>query len=404
MKTRLPDGWKEFRLKDICTLITDGTHRTPKYLPNGIPFISTNNLDPTREGFDFSSYEKYISEEEHRELTKRSKPERGDVLISKCGTIGRSKSIDVDYEFSIFVGLALLKIDPSKVNSKYLELILNSDNYFKIMNDLAPGSTRKTLTLTAIEKIPIVLPPLSIQQRVVLGLEKAIQIRELRRNADELTKEILKAIFFEMFGDPRTNPRNWQVKTILEICENIIDCPHSTPKYSEAITPYPCIRTSELRDGYIDWSSMKYLDEINYEERVRRLVPREGDIVYGREGTFGDAVIIPKGVNMSLGQRVMLFRLNKQVCTSEFLWSMIRSDYFYDQALKVTSGSTVGHVNVKDILHFKVLCPPLSLQEEFSRSVKRVESLRELQANSRSRIEAYYESLIQGVLKGEIPC
>ncbi len=108
---RVPEDWEVVELGEVCKKITDGTHKTPKYVDKGgIPFISTQNIVPFRPGFDFSQYKKYISLEEHRELIKRCKPEKGDILISKCGTIGRTKLIDVDYEFSIFVGLALLKL------------------------------------------------------------------------------------------------------------------------------------------------------------------------------------------------------------------------------------------------------------------------------------------------------
>lgn len=122
---KIPKDWEVVKLKNICIKITDGTHKTPKYVEKGIPFISTQNIKLFNKGFDFSQYRKYISLEEHKELTKRCKPEKGDILISKCGTIGRTKLVDVDYEFSIFVGLALLKLNKKKVCGEFLEQLLN---------------------------------------------------------------------------------------------------------------------------------------------------------------------------------------------------------------------------------------------------------------------------------------
>jgi type I restriction enzyme S subunit len=107
-KHDLPLGWKWVRLDDICNLITDGTHKTPRYITQGVRFISIANLRPFK-SLDFSSYEKYISIEEHKELTKRCKPEKDDILVSKIGTLGIAKRIDFDEEVSIFVGLALVK-------------------------------------------------------------------------------------------------------------------------------------------------------------------------------------------------------------------------------------------------------------------------------------------------------
>tara|TARA_Y100000310_G_scaffold335051_1_gene416170 strand:- start:7714 stop:8943 length:1230 start_codon:yes stop_codon:yes gene_type:complete len=168
----IPEEWDLVKLEDVSTQITDGTHKTPKYTMNGIPFLSTTNVIPFKKGFDFSSYRKFISNDEHEELIKRCKPEKGDILISKCGTIGRTKIIDVNYQFSIFVGLALVKIDHSKIFDKYLEQLLNSDLIQEQMRILSPGSTRNTLAINAIEKIQVTLPNLNEQKRISKILEK----------------------------------------------------------------------------------------------------------------------------------------------------------------------------------------------------------------------------------------
>jgi len=139
---------------------------------------------------------------------------------------------------------------------------------------------------------------------------------------------------------------------------------------------------------------MKYLNEGDYSERVKRLIPIEGDIVYGREGTLGEAVIIPKGIKMSLGQRVMLFRPNKKLCNSEFLWFMVRSDYVYHQAINSTSSSTVAHVNVGDIKKIRVFSPPIELQK--------VESLKERQRQSTQEINTLFDALLQKAFNGEL--
>jgi restriction endonuclease S subunit len=174
LELELPDGWAAVALGDACEKITDGTHKTPTYQKNGVPFISTANLVPFKKSFDFSGYSRFISDEEHRELTKRCRPEKGDVLISKCGTIGRAKEVDVNYEFSIFVGLALLKPDKELFAPHYLEVLLNAPDLQNTFSDLAPGSTRRTLTLAAIKTVEIPIPPLAEQKRIVEKVEQLL--------------------------------------------------------------------------------------------------------------------------------------------------------------------------------------------------------------------------------------
>ena len=128
----------------------------------------------------------------------------------------------------------------------------------------------------------------------------------------------------------------------------------------------PAIRTSEIKKGYIAWDTMRYVSDEEYEERIARLKPEAGDIVYGREGTFGNAAILPDGYNFCLGQRVMLLRPDYSKCTSEYLLHAVISDDVYRQALEKNNASTVAHVNVKDVKLFKIPLPSFDKQNQFA--------------------------------------
>ena len=103
----LTEGWKWLKLGEVCSDISDGTHFTPNYLPKGIPFLSVKDIRETGILFDNC---KYISEDQRKELCKRCKPEKRDVLYTKIGITGIAKAIDTAAEFSIFVSVALLKL------------------------------------------------------------------------------------------------------------------------------------------------------------------------------------------------------------------------------------------------------------------------------------------------------
>ena len=170
------EAWREVRLGEVAVRITDGTHRTPTYVERGIPFISTNNLVPFSDEFDFSGYRKFITPAEHVELTKRCRPERGDLLISKCGTIGRTQLIRTKLDFSIFVGLALMKLDTSTVFPAFLEQLLNTDIYRDRMEIAAPGGTRATLTISGLSRLQVRMP---------MSLTEQLRITETLRTCDE---------------------------------------------------------------------------------------------------------------------------------------------------------------------------------------------------------------------------
>ena len=202
-----------------------------------------------------------------------------------------------------------------------------------------------------------------------------------------------------MFGDPVKNEKGWEFTVLNKVCVEIIDCPHSTPKKVNFITEFPCIRTSEIKKGEINWSNMQYLDKDEYEIRTRRLKPQKNDIVYAREGSYGDAVILPEDYNFSLGQRTMLFRADTKIINPIFLHKMVTSDFVYHQAKKKNSGSTVGHINVKDVKLFDIFIPPISLQNQFAERIEKIETQKQMAQESLAKSEALFQSLLQESFK-----
>ena len=211
------------------------------------------------------------------------------------------------------------------------------------------------------------------QQRIVDILSTVErQIEGSKQQLDQLDS-LVKSRFVEMFGticEP-----HYPVVEIERLCSCIVDCPHETPKYEGELI-HPAIRTSELKGSSIDWSSMRYVSESEYQQRIKRMKPMPGDIVYAREGTYGDAAILPTGYEFCLGQRTMLFRASADVCMPEYLLHALISPDVKRQADELNVGSTVPHVNVRDAKRFKVMCPNLDIQQEFAAFVAQVDKSR----------------------------
>lgn len=205
------------------------------------------------------------------------------------------------------------------------------------------------------------------QGEIVEILGKVESIIETRRNELQKLDELIKARFVELFSG------TYKEVVAEDVCTQIIDCPHSTPKYDEENLIYPAIRTSEIQDGTISWESMKYVGAVEYEKRIKRLKPEKGDIVYAREGTYGDCVILPERHKFCLGQRTMLFRPDYRICTSAYLHAALRSDAVKRQADESNAGSTVPHVNLADAKRFHFPLPPIELQRRFADFVTQVD-------------------------------
>lgn len=159
--------WEPEKLKKICILITDGSHFTPNYVSDGVPFLSVK--DVREKGISFANT-RFISTSEHTELIKRCHPKKGDVLYTKVGTTGIAKAIDFDKEFSIFVSLALLRPNPDKVWPEYLEYALNSPIGREQAQNMTQGIGNQNLVLEDLENIELPIAPPDLQLDIVKKL------------------------------------------------------------------------------------------------------------------------------------------------------------------------------------------------------------------------------------------
>lgn len=192
----IPVGWNVVDMEKIVT-VNDGTHFTPTYTNEGVPFLRVTDIQSS--SIDMSSI-KYISHQEHAILTKRCKPEKGDILFSKNGTIGISKIIDWDWEFSTFVSLALLKIkNRNQLDINYLKLLLDSLHIKKEIYRRAKQGTITNLHLEEIKLFRIPLPPyvkqLEIAKKVAKINENIIDLESKIASSRALQKSLINQIF-----------------------------------------------------------------------------------------------------------------------------------------------------------------------------------------------------------------
>jgi len=171
-----PMGWEVERLGIISDKITDGTHKTPIYQTNGIKFVSAKNIK--NEHLNFNDC-KYISIEEHNDLIKRCNPEYKNILLTKSGSIGMSSIVPkVDFPFSLFESLCLIKFDIKKIEPFYLREFLNSDSTKYQYKNLIKGIAIKHLHLKDIRSLKIPIPPIELQNKFAQIVEKTEQIKQ----------------------------------------------------------------------------------------------------------------------------------------------------------------------------------------------------------------------------------
>ena len=167
----IPDEWKLKAIKRIVsTKVTDGPHETPDLEDSGVQFISAEAIKNNQ--IDFNQRRGFISQELHELYCRKCKPQRGDIFVIKSGaTTGNVAYVDVDFEFSIWSPLALIRCNQRLAFFKYVYYVLLSDVFRKQVELSWSFGTQQNIGMGVIECLKVPLPPLPEQQRIAAYLD-----------------------------------------------------------------------------------------------------------------------------------------------------------------------------------------------------------------------------------------
>ncbi len=373
---------------------------TSELVSQGVPVIYIRDI---REGIYKRVSTVFVTSEKAKEL-KFCQVEPGDVLVTK---VGDPPGIAAVYPKGMPTGVITQDVIKIRVNSKlvipeYLIHFLNSQKGFEARKPIIVETTRARFGLTQFKETYIPLPPIAEQKRIAAIAQKCDRLRRTRRYTQQLSDSYLRSVFLEMFGDPATNPMNWDRCEIRDVCESIIDCVNKTASVVEEVTPYKMIRTSNVRDGQINLSNVKYVTKDIYQKWTRRAIPRKGDVILTREAPLGEVGIICFNDTVFLGQRLVQYRVDSKKLNPWFLLHSLQTTNVQQQLRKLGAGSTVEHVAVPDCEQLLIDLPPLPLQEKFAQVVQRFERLRIQQREADRQTEHLFQTVLHRAFRGEL--
>lgn len=318
----------------------------------------------------------------------------GDIVLGIRATIG--EKVVADRPYCLGRGVAGLR-PRSSVDNRYLWHWLAHAS--PTLAAKAKGATFKQVNREDIGELRVTLPPLPEQRRIAEILDKADALRAKRRAALAQIDTLTQSIFLDMFGDPATNPKGWPKIKLSLFTEAIIDCPHSTPRWTEG--GVVCLRTSNLTMGGWDWKDTRYVSEAEYVERSRRGVIRSGDIILSREGTVGIAAIVEPGMRLCMGQRLVQVR-PKECSESAYLLHHLLHVLHPDRISQSLVGSTSQHLNVKELRNLSIPSPPSALQSRFAKAVRAARAVAQVGRQAAQEAATLFRSLQHRAFRGEL--
>ena len=386
-------SWKVKSLQDVCEKITDGTHQTPTYFPDGIVFLSSKNV--TTGKIDWESI-KYIDEAQHLELHKRVAPKIGDILLAKNGTTGVAAIVDRDIVFDIYVSLAWLR-PKGEITSEYLLQFINSPLAKKQFNSRLKGIGVPNLHLKEIKEVKIPIPPLSEQQAIVKKLDAAFalidqakaNIEKNIQNAKELFQSKLNQIFSQ-------KGEGWEERKLGEIgkvcmCKRIMK--HQTDPDGEI--PFYKIGTfGKAADAFIS-------NEIYLDFKKKYSYPKKGEILISASGTIGRRVIFDGEAAYFQDSNIVWIQNDESKVLNNYLY------HFYSVCdWNPSKGATISRLYNDDLRKISISFPTIDKQNDLIPIIEKLSQqtnlLQEKYRQKLQNLEELRKSILEKAFKGEL--
>ena len=191
-------GWITDIMKSVCTKITDGEHGSVLRVDTGNVFLNAKHI--RKDGLIDWETVTYVTDEVHNKIYSRCNPEYGDVLLTTTGTIGNVTLVPNVPPFSLDRGITLLKLDKSKVNNKFIVGLLSFDSIQSVMKANIHASAIGHLFLNKVMKIPIIVPPLELQNEFAAFVEQTDKSKVIIQQSLDTLETLKKSLMQEYFG------------------------------------------------------------------------------------------------------------------------------------------------------------------------------------------------------------
>lgn len=391
--------WKEVRLGDVCSELSDGLHKAPKFIVNGeYIFVNAKNLyngyildnDPTKK----TSHEEYLKYK--KPLGKHS------ILYSIDGTIGNIAKYRGE-KCVLGKGACYINCNPEIVESSYLYYQLQSPHFKSYIHLMSTGSTIKHISLKTMRDYVFELPSLEDQHRIasiLSSLDRKIELNnKINADLEEMAQAIFKNWFvdFEPFKDGKfvdselgMIPEGWKVGSPYKYVKVVYGAPYKSAKFNDNGEGLPLIRIRDLKDCNPQFYTPEILPQTEYVNM--------GDIVAGMDAEF--VPHIWKGNTGLLNQRVCKLMPQQTSISNLFVLYLMKPELEFVQSYK--TGTTVSHLGKADIDKFVVVLPPLKVVEECSKILDSIlQRIKNISAESRN-LSTLRDTLLPRLMSGEL--
>ena len=317
----------------------------------------------------------------------------GDLLFAKMKETKKVIKIDEENSKNIYsTGFCVIRPNEG-ILTDYIYWVLNSPKFNRDKDRNCKGATQKALNSEGLRKIKInKIPNLEEQQKIVSKLSKIDKIMNKKKKQLMMLDELIKSQFVEMF---ETIKRYVELqKVCLFINGDRGENYPSGDKISKNKDGIAFINAGLLERNKVNWSTMNYISEDTY-NNLRSGKIQKDDILYCLRGSLGKCAIIDFSERGAIASSLVILRVNKNEINPNFLLIQLGMEEILYQQNQANNGSSQPNLSANSVKKYKILLPPLFLQNQFSEIVKQIDKQKFEIEKSLKETQELYESLME---------
>jgi type I restriction enzyme S subunit len=299
--------------------------------------------------------------------------------------------------------------EKEKVDVAFLWWLLRSGVFRDLLNQYVPGGIKTELKAKRLLPIPVPLPSLNEQRRLVARIVEIAahinQARTLRQQSSAETHALigseLGAIFTEL-------SKKHPVLPLGELSSHILDGPHITPHYLPVGAPgFPFVTVKNMVTGKLDFTDLNFVSGEDHRLFTRRCRPERGDVLYSKDGaTRGHPCLVDTDREFSFFVSVALIKPLRDRLNSQYLVYLLRSNWIRDRMASKSRGDMIPHIVLREIRAFPIPIPSLAEQGQIVVELDKLQAeiarLKCVQAETEAEINALLPSLLSKAFSGEL--
>nr|WP_294554022.1 restriction endonuclease subunit S [uncultured Rhodopila sp.] len=387
---------------DVCELVTDGTHYTPKPVDGGVPFLTVKDM--RLNGLDLKNSSRISDADFEAARRANCAPRKGDVLFSKDGTVGKVHVVAEEQSFAVLSSIAILRPKPGHLSGEFLAHALRSPEVLDKAFQRRTGSALKRIILKDLQDIRVPVPSFSEQRRIACILDEADALRAKRQATLTQVDALTVSLFYDSFVTPQ-HVAAWPQVAIGTVATAMRTGPFGSQLlHSEFVDAgIAVLGIDNAVKNVFAWDDRRYITERKYKQLTRyRVYP--GDVIVTIMGTCGRAAIVPSDIPVAITTKHLCsITPDPRQCLPEYLHACFLTHPSVLRQLGVTArGAVMPGLNMGLIKDTIIPLPPLLVQQEFADRMKTVRTLRTSIETAMNQLHSLFASLQHRAFRGEL--